>query len=91
MRTDSTFEITGINLITYYATLLFERLGLGDVDSRIVAACNGTEYFLISIVAIFIIDRIGRRKLMLFGMSPIPFPFESSLTRLKAPPANASP
>ncbi|KAL1709202.1 general substrate transporter [Schizophyllum commune] len=60
-------QITGINLITYYATLLFERLGLGDVDSRIVAACNGTEYFLISIVAIFIIDRIGRRKLMLFG------------------------
>ena len=58
MRTDSTFEITGINLITYYATLLFERLGLGDVDSRIVAACNGTEYFLISIVAIFIIDRV---------------------------------
>ncbi|KAI0347352.1 general substrate transporter [Trametopsis cervina] len=60
-------QITGINLITYYATLLFERLGLGDVDSRIIAACNGTEYFLASLVAIFLIDRAGRRKLMLFG------------------------
>jgi len=60
-------QITGINLITYYATLLFERLGISDVKSRIIAACNGTEYFLASLIAIFIIDRIGRRKLMLFG------------------------
>lgn len=48
-------------------TLLFERLGISDVKSRIIAACNGTEYFLASLIAIFIIDRIGRRKLMLFG------------------------
>jgi MFS family permease len=47
--------------------LLFERLGLGDVNSRIIAACNGTEYFLASLVAIFLIDRVGRRKLMIFG------------------------
>lgn len=60
-------QITGINLITYYATLLFQRLGMSDVKSRIIAACNATEYFLASLVAIFIIDRIGRRKLMLFG------------------------
>ncbi|RDB22798.1 Sugar transporter STL1 [Hypsizygus marmoreus] len=62
-------QITGINLITYYATLLFERLGISDTKSRIIAACNATEYFLASLVAIFIIDRIGRRKLMLFGAS----------------------
>ncbi|KAF5362849.1 hypothetical protein D9758_007082 [Tetrapyrgos nigripes] len=60
-------QITGINLITYYATLLFERLGISDVNSRILAACNGTEYFLASLIAISLIDRIGRRKLMLFG------------------------
>ncbi|KZP12128.1 general substrate transporter [Athelia psychrophila] len=60
-------QITGINLITYYATLLFERLGIDDVKSRIIAACNGTEYFLASLIAIALIDRVGRRKLMLFG------------------------
>ncbi|OSD04385.1 general substrate transporter [Trametes coccinea BRFM310] len=60
-------QITGINLITYYATLLFERLGIDDVKSRIIAAANGTEYFLASLIAIFLIDRIGRRPLMLFG------------------------
>ncbi|KII95223.1 hypothetical protein PLICRDRAFT_34067 [Plicaturopsis crispa FD-325 SS-3] len=60
-------QITGINLITYYATLLFERLGLSDVKSRILAACNGTEYFLASLIAIALIERVGRRRLMLFG------------------------
>ncbi|KAG2140509.1 general substrate transporter [Suillus bovinus] len=48
-------------------TILFQRLGLSDVTSRLIAAANGTEYFLASLIAIFIIDRIGRRKLMLFG------------------------
>jgi len=47
--------------------LLFQRLGLSDVTSRIIAAANGTEYFLASLIAIFLIDRVGRRKLMLFG------------------------
>ena len=46
---------------------MFERLGISDVKSRIIAACNGSEYFLASLIAIFIIDKIGRRKLMLFG------------------------
>lgn len=47
--------------------MLFQRLGLSDVTSRIIAAANGTEYFLASLIAIFLIDRVGRRKLMLFG------------------------
>ncbi|KZT28010.1 general substrate transporter [Neolentinus lepideus HHB14362 ss-1] len=60
-------QLTGINLVSYYATILFQRLGMNEVDSRIVAACNGTEYFLASFLAIYFIDRAGRRKLMLIG------------------------
>ncbi|TFK49307.1 general substrate transporter [Heliocybe sulcata] len=60
-------QLTGINLVSYYATVLFQRLGMNGVDSRIVAACNGTEYFLASFLAIYFIDRAGRRKLMLIG------------------------
>ncbi|KAF9568983.1 general substrate transporter [Agrocybe pediades] len=60
-------QITGINIITYYATLLFERLQISDTKSRIIAACNATEYLLASFIAIFLIDTVGRRKLMFFG------------------------
>ena len=48
-------------------TLLFERLQISDTKSRIIAACNATEYFLASFVAIILIERVGRRKLMFFG------------------------
>lgn len=61
-------QICGINLITYYATFLFENsLGFGPDMSRLLAAFNGTEYFLASLVAVFLIEYAGRRKLMLFG------------------------
>ncbi|KAJ4358805.1 hypothetical protein N0V95_002727 [Ascochyta clinopodiicola] len=61
-------QICGINLITYYATFVFENsLGFGPDMSRLLAACNGTEYFLAGLIAIPLIERIGRRKLMLFG------------------------
>ncbi|ODQ77028.1 hypothetical protein BABINDRAFT_42429 [Babjeviella inositovora NRRL Y-12698] len=61
-------QITGINLITYYAGTIFESyIGMSPLNSRILAACNGTEYFLFSWVAYFTIERFGRRKLMLFG------------------------
>lgn len=61
-------QISGINLITYYAGTIFENnIGMSPLVSRIVAACNGTEYFLASFIAVWTIERFGRRKLMLFG------------------------
>jgi MFS family permease len=54
--------------ITYYAATLFHsRIGLSGFLSRLLAACNGTEYFLASWIAVFTIEKFGRRKLMLFG------------------------
>ncbi|CEH15675.1 sugar transporter stl1 [Ceraceosorus bombacis] len=61
-------QISGINLITYYAATIFERnIGMSPLVSRLVAAANGTEYFAASWVAVFTIEKFGRRKLMLFG------------------------
>ncbi|KAK8441651.1 hypothetical protein ACI3LY_000038 [Candidozyma auris] len=61
-------QICGINLITYYAGTIFEEyIGMDALESRILAACNGTEYFLASLIPIFIIERVGRRKLFIFG------------------------
>ncbi|EXJ73621.1 uncharacterized protein A1O5_03383 [Cladophialophora psammophila CBS 110553] len=61
-------QVSGINLITYYAATIYQNeIGLSPFISRILAACNGTEYFLASWIAVFIIEKVGRRKLMLFG------------------------
>ncbi|CAK7231613.1 hypothetical protein SCUCBS95973_007976 [Sporothrix curviconia] len=60
-------QISGINLITYYAAVIYSKLGMSPFLSRLLAALNGTEYFMASWVSVFIVERVGRRKLMLFG------------------------
>ena len=61
-------QISGINLITYYIpNILQGQVGLTDILSRLIAACNGTEYFMASWIAVFTIERFGRRSLMIFG------------------------
>lgn len=42
-------------------------MGFSPGMARLLAAANGTEYFLASLVALPLIERTGRRKLMLFG------------------------
>lgn len=60
-------QIYGINLITYYAGTIYEDyLNMDPITARILAACNGTEYFLAACVSYFVIERVGRRNLMIF-------------------------
>lgn len=61
-------QISGINLVTYYIPVIVQSsLGMSAVQARIIAACNGTEYFLASWIAVFTVEKFGRRTLMLFG------------------------
>lgn len=61
-------QISGINLITYYIpNVLQNEVHLSPFLAKLIAACNGTEYFLASWIAVFTIEKVGRRKLMLFG------------------------
>lgn len=61
-------QISGINLITYYAPSLYREIGLGQGNlPKLLAACNGTEYLMAAFIPIFIIEKVGRRPLMLFG------------------------
>lgn len=61
-------QICGINLITYYAGTIFEEyIGLNPLNSRILAACNGLEYFLAALIPLLFIERWGRRPLLLVG------------------------
>jgi len=60
-------QISGINLITYYAPVIYRNLGISPFLSLLLGALNGTEYFIASWPAVFLVERVGRRKLMLFG------------------------
>ena len=61
--------VSGINLITYYAVSIFQRsVGLTHELSLLLAGFNGIAYFLSSLPPIWILDRLGRRKLMLFAV-----------------------
>ncbi|ODV78535.1 putative sugar transporter [Suhomyces tanzawaensis NRRL Y-17324] len=61
-------QICGINLITYYAGTIFEQyIHMTPFNARILAACNGTEYFLASLLGLLFIERLGRRFLLFWG------------------------
>ncbi|KAF5003775.1 hypothetical protein FDECE_9705 [Fusarium decemcellulare] len=60
-------QISGINLITYYAAQIYKKLGMTGHMPLLLAALNGTEYFIASWPAVWLVERVGRRKLMLFG------------------------
>ncbi|PWN42001.1 putative sugar transporter [Ceraceosorus guamensis] len=62
-------QITGINVVTYYLALLLEdSLGRSQQESRLIAGINGTEYALAALIALPLVERSGRRKLMLIGL-----------------------
>ncbi|THX82152.1 general substrate transporter [Aureobasidium pullulans] len=61
-------QIGGINLVTYYATVVFENsLGFDPTFARLLTGVLGTEYFLSALVALFVVDRLGRRRLMMWN------------------------
>ncbi|KAI0145112.1 general substrate transporter [Xylariaceae sp. FL1272] len=88
-------QISGINLITYYAAVIYKRLGLSGFLSLLLAALNGTEYFIASWPAVYLVERVGRRKLMLFGAvgqaaSMAALAGAASLTEVENPPKGPS-
>ncbi|CAI6233727.1 unnamed protein product [Periconia digitata] len=61
-------QMTGINVIGYYQTILYENLGITGKRNLLVAGIYnivGPIFNLIFII--FFLDRIGRRKPLLFG------------------------
>lgn len=64
-------QLTGINVIFFYAPTIFEQSGVGTDASFIQAIGVGVINVIFTIVAMFAIDRFGRRPLLLIGLSGI--------------------
>lgn len=62
-------QVTGINTIIYYAPTIFQLAGFQDASSSILATVGiGVVNVLATLFAIFFLDKIGRRPLLLAGL-----------------------
>lgn len=64
-------QLTGINSVFFYAPMIFEQSGLGVDASFSQAIWVGLTNLVFTIVAMIFIDRIGRKPLLVFGVSGI--------------------
>ncbi|WP_121811666.1 sugar porter family MFS transporter [Mucilaginibacter kameinonensis] len=60
-------QVSGINAIIYYAPRIFEMAGLGAHSSLLSTVGIGMVNFIFTLLGINIIDKVGRRTLMLVG------------------------
>ncbi|CAM1504550.1 Fc.00g021410.m01.CDS01 [Cosmosporella sp. VM-42] len=61
-------QFSGVNALGYYLpTLLQQSVGLSEKESRLLTGVNGTVYLGAAFCCLLIIDRFGRRKMMLYG------------------------
>jgi SP family arabinose:H+ symporter-like MFS transporter len=64
-------QITGINSVFFYAPMIFEQTGIGTDASFSQAILIGIINLIFTIIAIGLIDKIGRRPLLIFGVGAI--------------------
>jgi sugar porter (SP) family MFS transporter len=60
-------QITGINTVIYYAPTLLQGAGLGTNAALLANVVNGAVNVSMTIVAIYLLDKVGRRPLLLSG------------------------
>ena len=60
-------QITGINTVIYYAPTLLQTAGFGNSSALLANVGVGLVNVLMTIVALWLLDRTGRRPLLLWG------------------------
>ncbi len=60
-------QLSGINAFLYYAPRIFEEAGLGAKTALLSSIGIGFINLIFTLIGVYLIDRLGRRKLMIFG------------------------
>jgi sugar porter (SP) family MFS transporter len=60
-------QITGINAVIMYAPEIFQSSGSAKVDSMMLSVIVGLVNFFMTIVALWLVDKKGRKTLLLWG------------------------
>jgi len=64
-------QITGINSVFFYAPMIFEQSGIGTNASFVQAILVGVVNLVFTVIAMMLIDKVGRRPLLLVGLTGI--------------------
>jgi sugar porter (SP) family MFS transporter len=62
-------QFVGINTVIYYAPTIIKSTGLADVASVLATVGIGVVNVVMTVVAIAVIDRVGRKPLLLVGLA----------------------
>lgn len=60
-------QLSGINAVLYYAPHIFRMAGAGSNSALLQSVAIGGTFVIFTMLALSIIDRIGRKKLMIIG------------------------
>lgn len=60
-------QVSGINFVLYYAPRIFESAGIDQSNTLIASIPIGVVNLVFTIIGMYLIDRMGRRKLMTLG------------------------
>ncbi len=64
-------QVTGINAVFFYAPMIFEQSGIGTDAAFMQAVLVGLVNLVFTVVAMLFIDRLGRRPLLVAGLTGI--------------------
>ncbi|GAA5896105.1 hypothetical protein JCM5296_006247 [Sporobolomyces johnsonii] len=62
-------QLNGINVISYYAPLVFESAGWIGRDAILMTGINGIIYVMSTVPTWYLVDTLGRRAILLSGAS----------------------
>ena len=60
-------QLVGINVIFYYGTMLWQSVGFGESDAFLTSLVSSGINLTMTIAAVLLIDKIGRKPLLLIG------------------------
>ena len=67
MSAQALAQLNGINVISYYAPLVFEQAGWVGRKAILMTGINGITYLASTIPPWYVVDRLGRRFILLSG------------------------
>ncbi|KAG7664932.1 uncharacterized protein J8A68_001518 [[Candida] subhashii] len=60
-------QFNGINIISYYAPLVFEQAGFNNANALLMTGINAIVYLLSTLIPWFLVDRWGRKPILITG------------------------